>query len=123
MVTPKANSCVFVLPIITAPAFFSRLITVAFLFGMYSLYIAEPDVVLIPWVSIISLIPIGMPCNGPRCLPDFISLSAVLAALIAPCLSSVTYAFILGFIRSISSRQDSTISMDEISFSMIFSEI
>src|ERR1019366_3758134 len=67
----------------TAPASCRRFTTAASWVGTRSLNGSAPYVVGMPAVSTRSLAPQGMPCSGPRYLPDLISLSACLACVSA----------------------------------------
>src|ERR1022692_3028343 len=60
----------------TAPASCRRFTTAASWVGTRSLNGSAPYMVGMPAVSTRSLAPRGMPCSGPRYLPDLISLSA-----------------------------------------------
>ena len=67
-----AHSLRLVLPMITAPAARSRSATHESRAAMLSLSASEPAVVcILSAVSMLSLISTGMPCSGPRSLPDF----------------------------------------------------
>ena len=64
-VVPKANSCRFVLPTITAPARTSCATTGASYCGVRA-GTREPEVVGVPATSTRSFTETGMPCSGPR---------------------------------------------------------
>ncbi len=68
---PIANSSMFVLPSITAPVAFSFSMTVASKGGLKSFSMLEPQVVVIPFVQIKSLIARGIPVSGDRAAPFF----------------------------------------------------
>src|SRR5436189_4153778 len=67
-----AHSLRFVLPRITAPAARNFFATVASCKGIDPPSAKDPAVVVIrSWVSMLSLISTGTPCNGPRTRPAF----------------------------------------------------
>src|SRR5579884_569241 len=66
---PIANSSILVLPTITIPAALRRFITVASKGGLKFASIREPQVVVISFVQITSLIAIGIPVSGERFSP------------------------------------------------------
>ena len=67
---PAANSCVVVFPRITAPPSINACTDEAFaVAGATSSRAAEPHLVGQPATSKMSLMPIGMPCSGPRSVP------------------------------------------------------
>src|SRR5580700_10481834 len=80
---PIANSCVESLPRTMAPAPRRRDTHTASADAILSIKILEWQVVGRPATSMMSLIPTGTPCNGPRKRPDEMSASAALAAPIA----------------------------------------
>ena len=82
-VGPNANSTRFVLPNTMAPEAFSRRATVAVCDAMLCSNTFEPAAVRFPFTSTRSLRAMGMPCNGPRYVPDSISAVASLALSIA----------------------------------------
>jgi len=86
----------FNLPITTAPAALSRRTTSASSLGKRCSYTALAAVVRAPVTSIESLIPIGMPCSGPRMCPAACSSSRVLACARALSRITVIQAPILG---------------------------
>ena len=108
-----ANSGVFVLPRIIAPAAFSRATTVASLRGTKSSLIRDPPVVRKPAVSIVSLIVSGTPCNTPSLSPLVTLASASRARAIASG-ARVTIAFNCGLTRSMRCRWAATTSTGEI---------
>ncbi len=77
--TENAPSVMCSLPSITAPASNSLRTTVASSSGTLSFRIALPQVVRTPAVLHRSLMPMGMPCIGPRNSPRSISASATRA--------------------------------------------
>ena len=86
-----AHSLRFVFPRITAPEVRSRAATPASLCARFSASTSEPALVLIRSpVSMLSLSRIGMPCNGPKTLPDARSASAASASASASGLISIT---------------------------------
>ena len=85
---PMANSSMLVLPTMTAPAAFSRSITVASKGGLKSLSMFEPQVVVMPCVQITSLIARGIPVSGETVEPFWKRRSASFACCMAR--SSVT---------------------------------
>src|SRR5215213_8288458 len=89
-----------------APAAFSRATAGASFSGTYSLRRTEPLVVRIPAVSIVSLIVIGTPCNGPE---GSLACSATFARSNTSG-ASVTIAFKPGLSLEICSRCASTTS-------------
>jgi hypothetical protein len=78
-----ANSCVDSLPNTMAPAPRSRATHTASAVAILSIKILEWHVVGRPATSMMSLMPTGTPCSGPRRQPAAISASAALAASIA----------------------------------------
>src|SRR6185369_5587821 len=86
-----AHSLKFVFPRITAPASRSRLPTKASRVGFEPMSAVEPAVVCMrSWVSMLSLINMGMPCKGPRTRPSLRSWSSLVAIESASGLSSIT---------------------------------
>src|SRR5207244_12502129 len=79
---PIANSCVDSLPSTIAPAPRSRDTHTASAVAILSIRILEWQVVGRPATSMMSLMPTGTPCKGPRERPEPTSASAVLAAFI-----------------------------------------
>ena len=77
---PIANSWVDSLPRIIAPAPRSRDTHTASAAAMLSIRIFEWQVVGRPATSMMSLMPTGTPCKGPRGRPEAISASAARAA-------------------------------------------
>ena len=69
VVMPYASSCMFALPMTTAPAAFSRATWKASSGGYHSASAIAPAVVGRPATSKLSLTTTGMPCSGPRA-PD-----------------------------------------------------
>src|SRR5687768_6219311 len=70
LIVPAANSCVVVLPRITAPPSSKACTDEAFAAaGATSSRADEPHLVGQPATSKMSLIPMGMPCSGPRSVP------------------------------------------------------
>ena len=82
-VGPNANSTRLVFPNTMAPESMSRCATVAVRSAMFSSSTFDPPAVRLPCTSTRSLRAMGMPCNGPRYLPDSISAVAFCAASIA----------------------------------------
>jgi hypothetical protein len=78
----------FVLPKSTAPALARSLATVQDCVGWKPARILEPEVVVMPAVSHRSFSATGIPCIGPRSLPDINAVSAARAS--ARALSVVT---------------------------------
>ncbi|CAM5357072.1 hypothetical protein SRIMM317S_01947 [Streptomyces rimosus subsp. rimosus] len=76
VVSPYANSWVWVLPVSTAPAARSRSVTAASASGTWSARTRELAVVGTPATSIRSFSATGTPCSGPRGRPAAISRSA-----------------------------------------------
>src|SRR5580704_1620709 len=79
---PIANSWVDSLPSTIAPAPRRRSTHTASAVAMLSINTFEWQVVGRPATSMMSLIPTGTPCSGPRGRPAAISVSAAFAALI-----------------------------------------
>ena len=69
---PIANSSIFVLPIIIAPAFKSFLVTVDSYGGTKLSKILLAQVVLIPFVQRLSFIAMGIPDKGGKWSPEAI---------------------------------------------------
>jgi len=72
-VVPNANSCRFVFPTMTAPAWRSWVMSGASLVATWPSRTREAAVVAVPAMSNRSLIEIGTPCSGPRSCPAAIS--------------------------------------------------
>ena len=66
VVMPYASSCMFALPMMTAPAAFSRATWKASSGGYHPASAIAPAVVGRPATSKLSLTTTGMPCSGPR---------------------------------------------------------
>src|ERR1700722_1719452 len=77
---PMANSCVDSLPTTIAPAWRSFATTTESVLATLSTRIFEWHVVGRPATSMMSLMPTGTPCSGPRMRPFVISASAARAA-------------------------------------------
>ncbi len=103
-----ANSCVDSLPRMIAPAWRSLAITAASALATLSTRIFEWQVVGRPATSMMSLMPTGTPCSGPRTRPAAISVSAARAASIAASASSRMKACSFGSSRSM--RASSAVS-------------
>ncbi len=97
---PIANSCVDSLPRITAPAWRNLDTTTASDAATLLSRIFEWQVVGRPATSMMSLMPTGTPCSGPRGRPAAISRSAARAASIAASASRRMKAFSFGSRRS-----------------------
>ena len=111
---PIANSSMLVLPSITAPVAFSFSITVASYGGLKSLSILEPQVVVIPFVLIKSLIARGIPVSGERAASLFKRWSASLACCSARSSVMRVNAFTLSSTSRIRSRCARVNSTEEI---------
>ena len=83
LVTPSANSCVEVLPRITAPAARQRSTASASSVGHARRRRREPQRVRTPRTSMTSLTETGMPCSGPRRRPARSSASRARASVSA----------------------------------------
>ena len=90
---PMANSWVDSLPITMAPAWRSLPTTTASAAAILSTRIFEWLVVGRPATSMMSLIPTGTPCSGPRMRPAAISASALRAMVMAASASRRMKAF------------------------------
>src|SRR5688572_10975171 len=100
----KANSVVWVLPRITAPAARSRATEVASVDGRECANGREPAVVGMPWTWKMSFTPIGTPRSAPRAVPA----SSARAAARAPSPSRCAHAWRVGSRARIFSRHAST---------------
>ena len=98
---PIANSSIFVLPIIIAPASSNFLITVASYIGVKFSSILEAHVVLTPFVQILSFIAIGTPPSTPISSPLSNLCCSFSALSYAISLVKVIYASTLGSTSSI----------------------
>ncbi len=108
---PNANSCNDSLPSTIAPAARKWPITCASARAILSTMIFEWQVVGRPAMSILSLMPTGTPCSGPRARPAQMSFSACRAASSAPSASTLMKAAMrasCASIRSISAATSST---------------
>ncbi len=108
---PAANSGVFVLPMMTAPARRRRSARMPSASGTWSAKIVDPYVVRIPAVSSMSLTAIGRPWSGPSASPRATASSAARAWARAPSSSSVTIAFRRGLTSAIRARCVSSTSV------------
>ena len=117
---PMANSSMFVLPRMTAPAF-SRFRTASAVYVGTKLYkILEEQVVSNPFVHMLSLIATGTPASGPVSSPASIFACTSFARFKAPSLSTVTKLCTSASRFSIASNAAVTASSTVTSFSFIF---
>ena len=98
---PNANSGVFVLPMMMAPASRRRWTTSASSSGTWLSKSLEPKVVRRPRVGVTSLIPTGMPNSGGSVALRLRAAVARRASHSAASRASVTIAFTLGLTASI----------------------
>ena len=117
---PIANSSIFVLPTITAPAASNFSTAVAVNVGTKLLNILEEQVVNIPLIHILSLMATGTPANGPVSVPSSINLCTSSALANAPSRSIVTNALISLSFASKLSRYAVVASTTDISLFRIF---
>ncbi len=90
VVEPIANSSIFVLPMITAPASLRRITASLENCGIKFSNILDEHVVRTPSVHILSLIATGTPANSPFNVPASIFFCASFASFRAASLSNVT---------------------------------
>ena len=98
---PAPHSGVLVLPMVMAPARFSRSTVNESILGTLSLNMGVPNVVRMPLVSCRSLWAIGSPCKGPSVARLAMASSALRADSRAISGTNVTIALTLEFTRSI----------------------